>query len=213
MATVGNLITTIIGDLSRADTSLSDVVLIDVQSAIRDYEAYRFYFNERTLSITLSATNTYLLSLWVATDASLSDIIEVDNVSVVVGGNRRYQLEEVTHDRLRYLDVGNSQPTGNPELYAMWSQSVVLDSFPAPAITGTLDCHVKLVELAAMSDSNAWTNDAKELIRNAALKRLWGRRFRDADSAQAAAVGEQLALAALQRRTDAVSSARITGYL
>jgi hypothetical protein len=214
MATAGNLCTTIIGDLSRSDTSLSDIVLIDIKSAIRDYEAYRFYFNERKLSITLSLTNTYALQLWTATDATLGDIIEVDNMTVLVNsGTRRYLLKEIAYNTMRDNDYGPGLPTGNPERYALFGQSIVLDTFPTPAITGTIDCHVKFADLALMSDSNVWTNDASELIRNAALKRLWGRRFKDMESAQSAAVGEQAALAALQRRTDGLSGGVVAAYL
>lgn len=213
MATIGSLVTTIISNLARNDLSLSDIVLIDVQSAIKDYEAYRFHFNERTLSITLSATNTYALSLWVATDATLGDIIEIDNMSVVVSGGRRYPLDEVGHDRMRWLDVGAGQPTGNPQLYSLWNQSVVIDSFPTTAITGTIDCHVKLKAVTAFTDDNAWSNDASELIRNAALKRLWGLRYHDYTAAQAAAVAEQDALGALQRKANALSGGRLRGYL
>ncbi len=214
MATAGNLCTTIIGDLARSDTSISDIVLIDIKSAIRDYEAQRFYFNERKLSISLSSSNTYLLALWVATDATLGDIIEVDNMSVLVNsGTRRYKLNEITYDRMREQDYGPGLPTGNPERYAIFQQSIVIDTFPSPVITGTIDCHVKFLDLSVMADSNPWTNDASELIRNAALKRLWGRRFHDTELAQIAAVGEQLALAALQRRTDALSGGTVAAYL
>lgn len=214
MATVGALCTTIIGDLARGDLSISDIVLIDVKSAIRDYEAQRFYFNERKLSITLSSTNTYALSLWVATDATLADVIEIDNMTALVNtGTRRYMLTEVPYNTLRDDDYGPGVPTGNPERWALFNQAVVLDTFPSPAITGTIDCHVKFLEIAAFSDTNVWTNDASELIRNAALKRLWGRRFRDPDGAMVAAEGERLALAALQRRTDALSGGRIAAFL
>lgn len=215
MATVGALTTTIIGDLNRADVSLSDIVLIDIKSAVKDYEAYRFYFNERRLSITLSATNAYALSLWSATDATLGDIIEVDKMTVLVNtGTRRYALDEWAYSDLRDEDYGPGLPTGNPERYAIYNQQIILDTFPNPQITGTLDCHVKLAEMGtAFTDDNAWTNDAKELIRNATLKRLWGRRFKDPELAQMAAVGEQLALAALQRRTDALSGHVVSAFL
>lgn len=214
MATIGALTTTIIGDLGRQDLSISDIVLIDIKSAIKDYDATRFYFNERRLSITLSATNTYALSLWVATDATLSDIIEIDKVTVLVnGGTRRYALDEWQYSDLRDEDYGPGLPTGNPERYAIYSQSLVLDTFPSPAITGTIDCHVKFLDPVTFASDVPWSNDASELIRNATLKRLWGRRFKDYDAAQAAAQGEQAALAALQRRTDALSGNVVSAYL
>lgn len=214
MATISALITTIISDLARSDPSLSDIVLIDVKSSIRDYEAHRFYFNERKLSITLSATNTYALSLFVATDGTLGDIIEIDKVSVLVsGGVRRYTLDETDYGTMRDNDYGPGAPAGNPGRYAIYNQSLIIDTFPNQVITGTIDCHVKFVDPITTASDNPWSNDASELIRNATLKRLWGRRFRDDSAAQAVAIGEQLALAALQRRTDALSGGTIPGYL
>lgn len=214
MATVGALTTTIIGDLNRGDLSISDIVLIDIKSAVRDYEAYRFYFNERQLSITLSATNTYALSLWTATDATLGDIIEVDALTVLINGNRRYQVTQRSHSDMVDLEYGPGIPGGNPENWCIYNQSIIIDTYPNPAITGTIRAHVKFADMGtAFTDDSPWTNDAKELIRNATLKRLWGRRFKSYDDAQAAAQGEQAALAALQRRTSALAGSVIGGYL
>jgi hypothetical protein len=212
MATAGGLCTTIISDLGRGDTSLSDIVLIDIQSAIRDYEAYRFYFNERALSVTLSATDTYALSLFAAAGTGISDIIEVDGIEIAVS-SRTYDLTEKTSAEL-HSRQGNGL-TGYPSLYAIFNQSVLIESKPSPAVISTAFCHVKFTEIAAggFSTTNVWTNDASELIRNAALKRLWGRRFRDYDAAQAAERAEGQALRALQRRTEALAGDRIEGFL
>ena len=214
MATISTLQTTIIRDLARGDTSLSDLVLIEIQSAVKEYEATRFYFNERSLSITLSSTNTYALSLWAGTDpALLADIIEVDTMSVLVAGSRRYDLKSIGHDRLRGMDYQPAQPTGNPNYYALWQQSIKIDTYPSPSITGTIDCHVRLVELNAPTDTNAWTTDGLELIRFAAGKRMHAIRYRDYEAAEASAKGEALALAALKRKTDALTSSSMDGYL
>lgn len=215
MATLADLQASIIRDLARSDTSITDIVTFDIISAIREYESQRFYFNERSLSITLSATNTYALSLWVATDATLADIIEIDQMSVLINsGTRRYMLKPIGFNQIRdEIDTQPAQPTGNPTYYALWSQSIKLDSYPATAITGTIDCHVRLKELATGSDTNAWTNDAFELIRFAAQKRLQGVRFANPMAAQAAAEGERIHLAALRRKTDALTENVIRGYL
>jgi len=210
MATVSNLLTTIIGDLQRSDTSLSDIVLIDVQSAIRDYETQRFYFNEQLMTVTLSATDTYALTLW--DPAGVQDIIEVDFLNVRIGASRNYMLEEVTSRDFARLASAPSTAQGYPQYYALWNQAVKI--FPIANAAGyvtELWGHVKFTEIAAggYSTTNAWTNDASELIRNAALKRLWGRRFSDPERAQLAAVGEQAALKALQRRTSALAGHRL----
>jgi len=212
MATVGNLCTTIIGDLNRGDTSISDIVLIDIKSAVRDYETHRFYFNEQDISITLSATQTYLLSAVAAAGAGVSDIIEVDVFEVTVNG-RTYCLREKTWSELKHLDSGVSTLQGYPMYYSYWAQAVKIYPLPNGVYTGIISAHVKFTELAAMSDTNAWTNDASELIRCGALKRLYGRRFQDYTAAQAMQIAEDAALAALQRRTDATTGSTIQGYL
>jgi hypothetical protein len=211
MATVGALCTTIIGDLQRSDTSLSDIVLIDIQSSIRDYEAQRFYFNERLLSVTFSNTYTYALSLYAAAGSGIADIIEVDGITVAVSSTRSYDLEEKTSNWV--MSRLNNAVLGYPEFYALFNQSVLIDPYPASGqnYTSTMAAHVKFTEIAAggFATSNVWTNDASELIRNATLKRLYGRRFKSPEDAAMAAEGERLALAALRRRTDAVSGGRL----
>lgn len=211
MATVGNLCTTIIGDLRRNDTSLSDIVLIDIKSAVRDYEAKRFYFNEKLMAVTLSATIGYSLAAF-STTGLVADIIEVDMVSVVNSG-RTYQLEEKS--TMDWEQISTFFPDiGNPQYYQVYGQNFYV--YPASLAVGAVAymyAHVKFAELSAMSDSNVWTNDASELIRNAALKRLWGRRFRDYDAAQACGIAEQDALKALQRRTEALAGTTVSGYL
>ena len=213
MSTVGDLCTTIIGDLGRGDTSLSDVILIDIKSSVRDYEGQRFYFNEQLLTLTLSATDTYALSLWDASGSNVVDVIEPDFMEVVINSTRNYQLEEKTTLDLAIRSSNAQGIKGYPQYFSIWNQAVKIYPQANAKYTGRLWGHIKFTELAAMSDSNPWTNDASELIRNATLKRLWGRRFRDYDAAQACGVAEQEALRYLQRRTEALSDQRISGYL
>lgn len=212
MSTAGDLTTTIISDLNRADTSLSDIVLIDVLSAIREYEAQRFYFNEMTLAVTVTATNTYALSLFAAAASpALADIIEVDGIEILVNNSRTYSLRQIgAQDMLRRQ--GNNY-TGNPSFYAIYNQKVLIETTPSQVLTATMAAHVKFTPIAAFSDTNVWTNDASDLIRNATLKRLWGRKFKDYTAAQASGVAEQASLEALKRRTDALSGSKIDSYL
>lgn len=216
MATVGNLCTEIIGDLRRVDASLSDIVLVDIQSSIREYETQRFYFNEQAISLTLSFTNTYALSLWAAAGTGVQDIVEIDFLNVLVNSTRTIQLEERTIKDLDLISGGTTSINGYPQFFSVFNQQLKI--FPLAAASGyvsTMYAHVKFTEIAAggFATSNPWTNDAAELIRNAALKRLWGRRFRDYDAAQACAQGERDALRALQRRTEGLSDQRLAAYL
>lgn len=216
MATVGNLVTTIIGDLRRVDASLSDIVLVDIQSSIREYETHRFYFNEQKMSITLSATDTYALSLFAAAGSGVSDVIEVDWMNIQVATNRTYILDEVTSQTLDMVSGGTTSLTGYPQMYTVFNQAIRI--YPMAASTGLTSSifgHVKFTEIAAgaFTATNPWTNDASDLIRNATLKRLWGRRYKDYDAAKACQLAELDSLRALQRRTEALSDQRLAGYL
>lgn len=215
MATAGDLCTTIIGDLGRSDVSLSDIVLIDIQSSIRDYEAQRFYFNEQKLAVTLSVTDTYALSLFAAAGTGVSDVIEIDRLEVVISASRTYEISERGFNEWAGLAGGGSGIVGYPEFYAIWGQALKIYPMANAAYVANMWAHVKLTAIAAggFSTSNAWVNDASELIRNATLKRLWGRRFRDFDAAQAAGVAERDALMALRRRTDALSGGSLEAHL
>lgn len=212
MATVGSLCTTIIGDLGRGDTSISDIVLIDIQSSVREYEAQRFFFNEKSLAITFSATDTYAMTLFAAAGSGVAEVVEVDGINITVSG-RTYDLDpRGAQDILARQGNGN---TGNPSFYALFNQSVLIESKPTQALTATMYAHVKFTEIAAggFATTNVWSTEASELIRNATLKRLWGRRFKNYEASQAAAIAERDCLAALKRRTSALSGDSLDSYL
>ena len=210
MTTVATMVTNIINDSGRSDTSLSDVVLVDIKSSIRDYEAERFYFNEQGLAITLSATDTYALALFAAAGTGVADIIEVDGINLIVG-TRSYDLTEKSFSEISAKQ--NNGVTGNPTDYAIFNQSVIVFPKPTTMLSAIMAAHVKFTEITAFTDTNPWTNDASELIRNAAEKRLWARRWKNPDNANAAANLEQSAYLALKRRTDALSGDSVEGYL
>lgn len=211
MATAGDLCTTIQSDVARSDPSISDVILLDIQSAIRDYEADRFFFNEQVISITVSATDTYALSLFAAA-GSVADIIEIDNVAVQINSTRNYNLHQIDPVEMSQRRANNIQ--GYPTKWSLFARSLTLDPMPNAAYTLTIQAHVKATEIAAggFSTSNFWTNEASELIRNAAEKRLWGRRWKNPEAAQAAAFLEEQAYQKLKRKTDALTDG-IQGYL
>lgn len=211
MATSGDLVTTIISDLGRNDTSLSDIVLLDVQSAVAEYESYRFHFNEQIMSITLSSTDTYALSLFAAVGSGVSDIIEVDEMILQVSPTRTYPLDERPYGVVAMLQANGI--TGYPRDFCIYNQAAIIYPKPNQVYTLAMSAHVKLTPITDFSANNAWTNDASNLIRNAALKRLWGRRFRDMEAAQAVAMAEQNALQALQHRATALSGSTLTPYI
>ena len=214
MATAGNLCTTIISDLNRGDLSISDIVLLDIQSAIRDYESYRFTFNEQILTVTVTATQTYALSLFAASGTGVAEVVEIDDLAITIPASRTYSIQEVTWMEMGDIDSGVGTLQGYPQIYAVYNQNLQIYPKPNALFLAVMSAHVKLTEIAAggMATSNAWTNQASELIRCAALKRLWGRKYQNMQMAQAMQVAESQALSSLQRRNEAITSTRIRGY-
>lgn len=198
------------GDMIRSD--LTTVAANAILESIRKYEGHRFFFNEATLSVTLSATNTYALSLFAAA-GSVADVIEIDAFEVVVNPSRIYPLTPVSFGEMIELDNGISGTQSYPQVYTLWQQAVRVYPVPNGTYTGLMSAHVKFTELSAGADSNAWTTDAKELIRCAAQKLIYGRYLKDQQNALTMQQLEMEALHALDRRTDALVPSRMTGCL
>lgn len=193
---------------------MSDVVLVDIKSSIIEYESQRFYFNEALLTCTLSATDHYALSAFATSVSGVSDVIEADNFDVIINASRKYRLTELTYRDYIEVSANSSGNQGYPQFFSIWNRNIYI--FPkanSVGYTGELWAHVKFSDIASFSASDVWSNEASDLIRNATLKRLWGRRYRDSDAAQMAAVAEQGSLQALRRKTQGLGGYVISGYL
>lgn len=214
-------------DLNRAEfdssTTLGSTnILYDIVSVVRNYEAQRFWFNEQQLGPkTITTTTTFALTTWCpGTDAhTASDIIELDSVKVYVGGLpavRTYTLEAKGWIELDHIDAMSRSTSGYPQYYAVLGGNLRVYPKPtnfSPKLMIQLAAHVKFPDLAATTDTNCWTKEAKELIRCATERWIWLRRLRDPDSAQIVAEMEQTAYQALKRRTEALTEHRLRIHL
>jgi len=196
------LLTLVTGELNRGDVTSAQITT-EIQSAIRDYEALRFWFNEKSIQFTISATVTYALSTLAAKVSGADDIIEVDDLSVQVSGYWQ-SMQEVTWEEYGVRAVATTV-TGIPTIYSIFDESLYIWPMPDTTYTGALTAHIKYTELSAGADTNPWCTDARELVRNAALARIFMWRLRDPDNARMAQYGAEQALNFLMRRTDAQS--------
>jgi len=210
---VSALTTKIIRDLSRGDLSISDALIPYIQSTVLDYEETRLYFNEQQISLTISLTNTYALSLF-ATAGSVADIIEVDRdgVRVTVNG-RNYGLKEKSWRVLANMNTGVGTMQGYPTDYSIFNQALQIFPQPNATMTLTIDAHVRFTELVNLSDSNPWTVEGRNLLRYGTCARYTGAYLRDTAAAQMFTAAEQRSLASLLRRTEAMSGTTIPGSL
>lgn len=180
MATFLDLIDEIASDIgARVDNLLDDQIKEAINRAIEDYEEERFLFNEgiNTDLNTVAGTPSYALP---------TDILHIDQV-VYVFSTYDYRLQWQTYEW--YIEILGNQTSqvGPSQYYTIYGGQIYL--YPTPneitnvPISGIL--RQPLTPLTADGDSNAWTNDAKQLIKARAKMDLFANRLYKADAAQA----------------------------
>jgi hypothetical protein len=178
MGTYLDLQNAIASDLTRTD--LTTQVKSAIVDAVRHYETSRFYFN-----VTRSLTFPTVIGQAAYGSAALTyipDIIGLDTLFMFDGG-RPIELEKYEADEFEWLQ---SSVTGNgrPSAYTYIDSQILV--WPAPVAIYTMrpHMHYKLTELSADGDTNAWTNDAEQLIRCHAKLLLYSNVLEDSDGAQ-----------------------------
>jgi hypothetical protein len=178
MGTYLDLQTAIATDLTRTD--LTSQVKSAILDAVRHYETSRFYFNV-TRSFTFP---TVIGQIAYGGDdlAQIPDLISLDTLFLFEGG-RPSELEKYEADEFEWLQ---STVTGNgrPCAYTYVDSQILLWPTPAAVYTMRPHMHYKLTELSADEDTNAWTNDAEQLIRCHAKLLLYSNVLEDNDGAQ-----------------------------
>lgn len=207
MPTYGGAVDLILTELARSDTSITAVVEREVQKAVAFYEFERFWFNEARISFTASNTIYYPLS------GLSSTILEIDQLSVTINSSV-IELEPSGHQELQRMDVSGF--TGYPTHWALFAEQVRL--YPKAPSGSTYQVDLlgtkKLSTLSASTDSNAWTNEALNLIAARVEKVVSARKFKDMEAAQMYQVAEDQEYRKLKERTERmVSTGRIRpGY-
>jgi hypothetical protein len=196
MATFGDLKSQIANDLRRSN--LTSEIATAVLDAIRDHDTERFWFNEHEIYLlnTVDGTDEYTL----AAQAPIQEFIMIDKVRVQVG-NTWYTLKESTWDD---MEEAFSSPTSGQPFDWAFAGNDQFRLFPTPNGVYPLKIfgHYRIIPLSADSDSNDWTNAAKNLIRYTALKRLFAYPIRDLQQQQAADAAGMRELEYLRRETE-----------
>jgi hypothetical protein len=175
MGTYLDLQNAIATDLTRPD--LTDQIKSAILDAVRHYETARFYFN-----VTRSLTFSTVIGQAAYGSAALTqipDIIGLDALFLTDSG-RPYELDKYEADEFEWLQ-STSTGNGRPCAYTYIDSQILL--WPAPVAVYTMrpHMHYKLTELSADADTNAWTNDAEQLIRCHAKLLLYSNLIEDAD--------------------------------
>jgi len=176
MSTFGVMKARIAQEMKRGElTASATAVQASVLSAIEFFKRRRFHFNEfNDALLTASASATYVTLSRLATDSGIRPII-FDSIKAVIG-TRDYPLTARNWREIDSVDAG--QWYGYPEWYAIHSEKIRLYPPPNQAyvlrISGVKDL-IEVTAGAAAGVTNAWTNDAEEMIRCKAKSTL----FRD----------------------------------
>ncbi len=207
MATYGGAIDLILTELSRNDTSITAYVEREFLKAVESYSTTRFWFNEARASFTASNTIYYPINTVIPADSTYAaGFVEIDQVSAVVNSGT-YELPRETHQELERMDVSGF--TGTPARFAIFGEKLRL--YPKAATGTTYQLNVvgtrRLATLSASTESNAWTNEALNLISARVQKVYAAKKAKDVEAAQIFQLAEDEELARLMERTEKYLSA------
>jgi len=127
-----------------------------ISTAIEVYEQERFWFNEiRATTTTSSGQEFYDLP---------SDFIDIDTLTCAINNNT-YPLIQRDFKTIDDWFITASTYSGYPDSFCIYDEQLRLYPVPDGAYTMTIAYQYKPAALSAGTDSNSWTNDARNLIR------------------------------------------------
>lgn len=147
-----------------------DITSTQINYAINDsialYQRRPWWFNVRMITFTTSANGEYYVSTPTST---FDDMIEVQSIMIEYSG---LKSPLVAVDNLEIDFSQDGTVTGIPTNYSRTAQKIRLFPIPDGAYTIYLTFVCKLDALVNDTDENAWTNEAEELIRQSAKRRI-----------------------------------------
>jgi hypothetical protein len=179
MPTLADLKAEIADDLDRSD--LTSAIGTEITRAIRFHQRTRFYFNE-TRDVTFSTVSGQSIYT-VADNASIPKFIEFDQVTLEDGTNS-VELDEIFPNEWEVL-TNTGSPSGRPQRWTYFNQSIGLFSIPDKAYTVRLIGHIIVDAPTDDGDStNVWLTEAYDLIRSRVCAQLCLKKLRDPDGVQ-----------------------------
>lgn len=129
--------------------------------AIRTYEAGRYWFNEAATAVATVASQSYI--------TVPSDFLSPDRLEITVNGSTN-EIPRRSFSQVRLWTM--NAPIGQPLVYTYRGDRLELSQIPDNVYNGTLYYVQSLPTLSADTDSNAWTNEASDVIAHAACVEL-----------------------------------------
>lgn len=189
MSTLAEMKSRIAREIHRTD--LTTEIAEAISDAVADYQHVRFVFNQtRGTFATVAGTEFY-------TSAIIPDDIgEIDSITVAVNG-RSVSLPAWPYSVMEKIQT-TTNSRGQPQAWAWYAEKIRL--YPVPDAVYTLTVSY-LQRLPVPDATNAWTEEAEQLIRASAKKRIARDVLRDMEGAATAESAESAAFRRLMRES------------
>lgn len=174
------------GDITTAQINYA------IQDTIKQYERRPWWWNQKTATMSTVDGQEYYSS---SDLADMPDIVQIVSATVTVN-NLKAPLRAVDYQTID--DEQDGSVEGEPRVFAYFKENIRLYPIPDAVYTVTLSYIYRLTALSADGDSNAWTTDAEELIRQGAKRRIALNYLQADDLAARFAVMEREAFTELQ---------------
>lgn len=189
MATLGDIKTRIITEMSRDDLSdeLAGQLTTHIFRAIEYYSDTQFWFNAALASATSTPSS--------ATVAIPAGIRRIERVTIPAA---QINLIEKTFPLI--VDVSSNTP-GLPQFYAYYNNSIWLSPVPDAAYDLQIFGIAQITQPEGDTGSSVWTNEAQDLIVNHTKMSLYRDQFRDPEGTQLALGAASDSFKRLRRET------------
>jgi hypothetical protein len=181
MTTLADLTADIADDIDDTTNEYGNAILKAVQGAQRDCERFTLYFNE-----TRDKTFATVAGRGIYSESDLADIaslVRIQAAFLVDAAGQVTSLAARTPEELELLS-DNSAARGQPSGYAYFNQAIRLYPIPNAVYTVRLQLGpYRLTPLAQPTDSNAWLDEAYDLLKARAKYRLCKNTLKDANLA------------------------------
>lgn len=185
--------------LNRSD--LDSKAVDAIQAAIRHYQVGRYPWNETSTALTTTALNSFL--------GMPSDIMVLDMLEVVFAG-ANYELLPRTFENIQQM---NATPGSDalPSYYCERGNFFILSPSPDQAYTVNCSYLQDLANVTAtvLTATNAWFDNAEDVIVYHATKLMWNNVLRNPQNALTYAQLEREAFTSLKTRNDQRYSVRL----
>ncbi len=164
-------------DLLVPSTGLANSpIQLAILDAIRKWEREHLFTNETRVTSafsTVAGQEFYTSSDW----SAMTTVAHIDKMSVLISANR-YFMWPRTAEYMEDISI-NPNVTGQPVDYCYYAENIRMYPIPDAVYPVNVLYVQRVAELSATSDSNIWTNEAEELIRQTAKMMLYENTLQD----------------------------------